>query len=445
MKKVLILGAGLVVKPIARYLLDHGYHVTIATRTKAKADAILKNHPNSRSIAWTVDDEQMLENMIEEHDLVVSLLPYRYHVMVAKLAIKHKKDMVTTSYVKPEMKALDEEAKKAGIIILNEIGLDPGIDHMSAKKIIDHVHANGGHVEEFYSITGALPAPEVAVTNPFKYKFSWSPIGVLLAGNNDGRYLRAGKEYYVPTEHLFRLRSYVHFPDVSVLEVYPNRDSIPYRELYGIPEVKTIFRGTFRYPGWSDIIDTMKRIGYFKEEEVDATNMTYRGLLAMLLGVGENDDIEKALAEKMNLPVDSLPERAMKWLGLFDDVKIGVKDTLINITGKLMIDKMMLEGDERDMVVMMHFFRVRYDNGKTEVIRSTMLDFGTPNTDTSVARTVSLPAAAAVIMILEGKIDLKGVHIPVVPEIYNPVLNKLEELGIKLDEEYGLPDTYAIF
>ncbi len=445
MKKVLILGAGLVVKPIARYLLDHGYHVTIATRTKAKADAIFRNHPNSQSIAWTVDDEQGLERMIEEHDLVVSLLPYRYHVMVAMLAIKHKKNMVTTSYVKKEMQDLDEEARKAGIIILNEIGLDPGIDHMSAKKIIDHVHANGGKVEEFYSITGALPAPEVAVTNPFKYKFSWSPIGVLLAGNNDGRYLRGGREYYVPTEHLFKLRSYVHFPNVSVLEVYPNRDSIPYRELYGIPEVKTIFRGTFRYPGWSDIIDTMKKLGYFKEEEVDATDMTYRELLAKLLGVGASDDLEKALAEKMNLPVDSLQERAMKWLGLLDDKKVGVKDSLINITGKLMIDKMMLEGDERDMVVMMHFFRVKYDNGKSEVIRSTMLDFGTPNTDTSVARTVSLPAAAAVIMILEGKIDLKGVHIPVVPEIYNPVLDKLEELGIKLDEEYGLPDSYAIF
>ncbi len=441
MKKVLILGAGLVVRPMAKYLLENGYSVTIASRTKEKADAILENHPNSQSIAWTVDKEDELEKMIQDHDLVVSLLPYRYHVMVAKLAIKFKKNMVTTSYVKPEMKALDQQAKDAGIIILNEVGLDPGIDHMSAKKIIDSVHEKGGEVEEFYSITGALPAMEVATLNPFKYKFSWSPIGVLLAGNNDGRFLLKGKELYVPTEHLFRMKFYANFPKVGILEIYPNRDSVPYADLYGIPEAKTVFRGTFRYPGWSEIIDSMKQLGLFKEDEIDATNMTYRQFMASRIGVQADENLEDNIAKFLGQPAQSLAIRAMTWLGLFDDELIGRKDQIINITGKLMIDKMMLEGDERDMVVMMHLFKVKYPDGKRETIRSSMLDFGTPNTDTSVARTVSLPAAAAVVMILEGQIKLTGVHIPVVPELYNPILEQLEKMNIKMFEEYGLPET----
>ncbi len=439
MKKVLILGAGMVVRPMAKYLLQNNYFVTIASRTKAKADAILENHPNSRAVAWTVDKEDELDKMIAEHDLVVSLLPYTYHVMVAKKAIKHKKNMVTTSYVKPEMKALDEEAKKAGILILNELGLDPGIDHMSAKRIIDNVHSKGGKIDEFYSLCGALPAPDIACQNPFKYKFSWSPIGVLMAGNNDGQYLKKGETYYIPTEHLFRQIFYVNFPNVGTLEVYPNRDSIPYIELYGIEETKTIMRGTLRYPGWSQIIDVMKKLGLFTNIECDATNMTYKEFMAAILNLKNPACVKEAIAQKFDLPLDSLPINAMNWLGLFSDEKIGIKDTRINIVGKLMIDKMTLTGDERDMVVMMHMFKVSYPDGKQEVIRSTMLDFGTPNTDTSVARTVSLPAAAGVMMILEGQIKLTGVHIPILPELYNPILDKLEELGIKMTEEYGLP------
>jgi len=443
MKKVLILGAGMVVRPMAKYLLQNGYFVTIASRTKSKADAILKNHPNSRAIAWTVDKEQELDKMIEEHDLVVSLLPYTYHVMVAKKAIKHHKNMVTTSYVKPEMKALDKDAKDAGILILNEVGLDPGIDHMSAKKIIDHVHAKNGKIQEFYSLCGALPAIDVACQNPFKYKFSWSPIGVLMAGNNDGKYLKKGNTYYIPTEHLFRKRFYINFPEVGILEVYPNRDSIPYIDLYNIPETETMFRGTLRYPGWSEIIDTMKHIGLFSDKTYDASNLTYNQLLAKILNTTENQT-KQEIAKRFDIPIDSLPINAMEWLGLFSDKKVGKKDTILQIIGQLMIEKMTLQGDEKDMVVMMHLFKIAYPDGKTEVVRSTMLDFGTPNTDTSVARTVSLPAAAAVIMILENKIQLTGVHIPVLPELYNPILEKLEELGIKMIETYGLPSEQMI-
>lgn len=440
MKKVLILGAGLVVKPIVQYLLGKEIFVTVATRTKSKAVAMIDGHPNGKALSWTVDDEETLDGLVKEHDVSVSLLPYAYHVMVAKKCIKYKKNMVTTSYVKPEMKALDAEAKEAGILILNELGLDPGIDHMSAMRIIDNVHNDGGKIEEFYSLCGALPAPEVAEDNPFKYKFSWSPKGVVMAGNNDGNYLKRGKETYVPTENLFKDTFFVDFPEVDTLEVYPNRDSMPYIELYTIPETKTMFRGTFRYKGWCESIDAMKTLNLISYDKVNLEGKTYADFIAMQIGTTCTCDIKEKTAEYLKLDKDAYAIKTMEWLGLFSKEPMNRKeDSPFEVTSDLMISKMELGKEERDMVVMQHTFLASYPDGKQAVIKSRMLDFGTPATDTSVARTVALPAAVGVEMILENKIDAKGVHIPVIPEIYNPILNALEDLDIKMIEEYGLP------
>lgn len=444
MKKVLILGAGMVVKPIVQYLLKQGYNVTVATRTKSKAEAMIKGHPNGVALEWTVDDETTLDKLIQENDLTVSLLPYAYHVMVAKKCISHKKNMVTTSYVKPEMKALDEQAKQAGIIILNELGLDPGIDHMSAMRIIDHVHDQGGKIEEFYSFCGALVAPEVE-KNPFNYKFTWAPKGVVMAGNNDGKYLRHGEVKYVPTEDLFKDVYRVDFPEVGMLEVYPNRDSLPYVELYGIPETQTMFRGTFRYEKWCEIIDAFKTINLLSYDKFNMEGMTFADFMARMTGADIADDIKQKTAEKLGISVDSNPVVALEWLGLFDDKPMNRKeDSPFEVVSDIMISKMMIGKDERDMVVMQHTFVAKYPDGREEVIKSRMLDFGTPKGDTSVARTVALPAACGVEMILKGEITTRGVHIPVIPEIYNPILDRLETLDIKMVEEFGLPLSETI-
>ena len=444
MKKVLILGAGLVVKPIVTYLLERGYHVTVATRTKSKADAMIDGHKNGAAVAWTVEDETTLSDMVKDHDLTVSLLPWAHHVMVANICIEHKKNMVTTSYVKPPMKALDEKAKAADIIILNELGLDPGIDHMSAMRIIDYVHNKQGKIEEFYSLCGALPAPD-ACDNPFNYKFSWSPKGVVMAGNNDGHFLKKGKEVFVEPIDLFKNPFSVDFPEVGRLEVYPNRDSMPYVELYGIPETQTIFRGTFRHPGWCETLDAMKRLHLITSDEYDFTGKTYAEFVATLIGEKDGADIRRKAAAYLNLPADSYAFDAMEWLGLFDNTPMGRgKDTPYEITSDMMIVKMMLGDHERDMVVMQHTFLASYPDGSKEVIKSRMLDFGTPATDTAVARTVALPAAVGVEMILENKIKARGVHIPVIPEIYNPILDRLEDMNIRMIEEYGLPESENI-
>ncbi|MEE4177312.1 MAG: saccharopine dehydrogenase C-terminal domain-containing protein [Bacteroides sp.] len=444
MKKVLILGAGMVVKPIVTYLLDKGYFVTVATRTKSKAENMIHGHPNGAAVAWTVDNTAALDEMIASHDLTVSLLPWIHHIMVAKHCIKHKKDMVTTSYVKPEMKALDQEAKDAGIIILNELGLDPGIDHMGAMRIIDHVHDRGGKVEEFYSLCGALPAPEAA-TNPFKYKFSWSPKGVVMAGNNDGNYLRHEKVHYIPTQDLFKNPLSVDFPEVEKLEIYPNRDSLPYIELYGIPETKTMMRGTFRYPGWCESLDAMKALKLISSDNYDFTGKTYADMVALLIGEADASNIRDKAAKYLGLPVDAYALEAIEWLGVFENMPMNRQnDTPFEIISDLMIAKMELGQQERDMVAMQHIFLASYPDGKREVIKSSMLDFGTLETDTAIARTVALPAAVGVEMILKNEISVKGVHIPVIPQIYQPILDALEKMNIRMVEEFGLPETDII-
>ncbi|MCX6249124.1 MAG: saccharopine dehydrogenase NADP-binding domain-containing protein [Bacteroidetes bacterium] len=439
MSKVLILGAGLVAKPMVQYLLGKNYHVTIASNTPDRAQEMIREHPNGSLIFWEAGDEATLDRLIKNNDLTVSLLPYVFHVMVARHCLNHRKNLVTTSYVKPEMRALDEDARKAGILFLNEIGLDPGIDHMSAMRIIDHIHGKGGQVLEFYSICGALPAPEAA-ENPFRYKFSWSPKGVVLAGNNDAIFLKHGMEIPVPTKDLFKNPFTVDFPEIGLLEVYPNRDSLTYKEIYGIPEAKTMFRGTFRYKGWCETLDVMKQLNLISPEKFDMNGMTYADMLAHQTGSKNTTDIRFQVAHYLGIRENAYALDALGWLGLFDNHPMNRNiDSTFEVTSDLMIGKMSLGKNERDMVVLQHTFLASYPDGKNEVIRSRMLDFGTLSTDTSIARTVALPAAIGAEMILTGKIAVKGVHIPVIPEIYNPVLDQLEHLNIKMKEEYGLP------
>jgi saccharopine dehydrogenase-like NADP-dependent oxidoreductase len=458
MQKILILGAGLVAKPIVQYLLGKDYYVTVASNTLDRAVQMIGSHPNGAAVNWDASDDPGLDKLISAHDLTVSLLPYLFHLMVARHCIKHGKNMVTASYMKPEMKALDQEAKDAGIIILNEIGLDPGIDHMSAMRIIDLIHNNEGAILEFYSICGALPAPEAA-NNPFRYKFSWSPKGVVMAGNNDAVFLRHGEKVSVPTKDLFKDTFIVDFPGVGLLDVYPNRDSLVYKEIYGIPEAQTMYRGTFRYRGWCETLDVIKQLNLISNDTFDMTGMTYADMVSRDLPryyshfpdsppqVGKRQEwgIQQQVASFLSIAPDCHAMQAMKWLGLFDDTPMnrGV-DSTFEVTSDLMIKKMTLGYEERDMVVLQHTFLAGYSDGRKEVIKSRMLDYGSPNTDTSIARTVALPAAIGVEMILSGKIKATGVHIPVIPEIYNPVLDRLETMGIKMVEEYGLPLTENI-
>ena len=439
MKKVLLLGAGMVAKPIAEYILENNLELTIASRTLEKAEKLIGGKKNGKAIAWNTDQTEVLEKLISEHDITVSLLPYTFHVAVAKLCIKQGKNMLTTSYVSDKMKALDNAAKQAGILIMNEIGVDPGFDHMTAMHVIDKVHENGGKIREFYSLCGALAAPEEA-NNPFGYKFTWSPRGVIMAGNNSATYLKNGEVINIPTEDLFKNPLTIDYPEVGEMEVYPNRNSLDYIDLYNLKGIKTMYRGTFRYKNWCEIMDALKTLGMVSYDRKSFEGKTYRKVMARQMEVYPANMKEKA-AERLNLPINSPAIIAMEWLGLFsDDLVKMTEGSTFDLTTERMREKMMLPEGGRDMVIMLHSFLVENADGTKEVIKSRLLDFATKE-NTSIARTVALPAAIAVRLILEGKIKDTGVQIPIKKNIYEPVLAELKTLGIGMTEEWGLPES----
>ena len=438
-KKVVVFGAGLVAGAHVRYLLEHGYQVTVASRTVSKAKQLVGDHPNGRPVAFDIETEgdQRLDEIVREHDLAVSLLPYTYHYRVARSCLRHRKHMVTTSYVKDDMRALDGEAKAVGVALLNEIGVDPGIDHMTAMKVIHRVKAAGGQITRFTSYCGGLPAPE-ASDNPFGYKFSWSPRGVLMAGRNAARFRQDGDLTDVPGPDLFLHYSCVPIEvegKVIPFEGYPNRDSLPYAETYGITSTRTMFRGTLRNQGWCPTLKKIAELGLLGESETDLTGETYAQFMARVIGKKSPRGVKQAVARKIGLDPVNFIVANLEWLGLFSSAPLpaGCKSPLDVMTAT-MLAKMSYAPGERDMLVLQHQFVAEYP-GHKEKISSTMIDFGIPNGDSSMNRTVGLPAAVGVRLILEGQVKSRGVLVPVLAEIYEPALVELERLGIHFSEK----------
>lgn len=436
MKKILILGAGLVAKPLVRYLLDHpNFEVEVASRTVSKAIKLIDDHPNGTAKELNLKDEEGLRNEVSRADLVISLVPYAFHPKVAKYCIDYQKPMVTTSYVSEIMQNLDAEARRAGILMLNEIGLDPGIDHMEAMRIIHDVKNNGGEITSFTSYCGGLPAPE-ANTNPFGYKFSWSPIGVLLAGKNSAQYFKDGQRVFIPSENLFDDCKIIPIEGLGDFEGYPNRNSLPYIDLYDIGSTRTMLRGTLRNLGWCRTMKKIVDLGLLDEKTRDCTGMTFAGFLREILDVPGDTDLKESLASRIGMEENADVLERLEWLGLLDDNPLPKdKGSALDMLGALMLEKLQYEKGERDMIILEHTFIASYPDGKTEKIISTLVDYGIPGGDSSMARTVGLPAAIGTKLILEGKIKEIGVHIPIVPAIYSPVLEELKGMGIAFTEK----------
>jgi len=435
MKKVLILGAGLVARPLVRYLLDQpDFRVEVASRTVSKAEKLIEGHPRGVAKELNLKSEEALKNEVAGADLVISMVPYAFHPKVAELCIAHKKNMVTTSYVSDAMKKLYGEARKAGIIILNELGLDPGIDHMEAMRVIHEIHEKGGKLLGFISFCGGLPAAE-ANTNPFGYKFSWSPTGVLLAGKNSAQYLQDGKEVFIPSEKLFESYSLRTIEGLGIFEGYPNRNSLPYISLYGVPETKTMLRGTLRYLGWCETIRTLVRLNVFDQEEKDWTGLKFADFLRKQMG-SRAKDVKKAVSDRLGISPGLAILRRIELLGLFSDEPLPLqKGSALDIMSARMTAKMAYLPGERDMICLQHEFFASYPKTGREKIVSTLIDYGIPGGDSSMARTVGLPPAIGTRLILEGKIRETGVHIPVRPEIYLPILAELKNLKIAFKEK----------
>ena len=431
MKNVLILGAGMVSRPIVRYLLNQpDLFITLADMVASKAEKIIDNHEQGTAIFLDISQSDRLEEIVSHADIVVSLLPYAFHAKVARVCINHKKHLVTTSYIREEMRELDKRAKKAGILLLNECGLDPGIDHMSAMRVIHQIRKQGGKVTSFKSTTGALPAHE-ANTNPFGYKFSWSPRGVLLASRNPAKWLEEGKVISITGEQLFEHYYIEDVEKVGSFENYPNRNSIAYKDIYGLKDAETVYRGTFRMIGWCETLKAISQLGWLSEKPLnDFSGSTYADLTMKLIDESDKDNLYNQTASYLGLKPYASVMKRLEWLGLFEDKKLSSeKNTPLDHLNVVSLEKMVLQESERDMIVMHHEFIAEYEDRK-EYITSTLLNYGIPGKDSAVSRTVSLPAAIAVKMIVDGIITTTGCVIPIDPEIYNPILDELETLDI---------------
>ncbi len=435
MKMILVLGAGMVARPLVRYLLERGYRLVQADIDPARAEAMIAGHPDGRAVALDMSDAEALARLVAEADLTVSLVPPQFHPVAARACLDAGKPMVTASYVSEAMAALDAEARQKGLLLLNEIGVDPGIDHMSAMRVVDRVLARGGRITRFRSYCGGLPAPE-AVDNPLGYKFSWAPRGVLVAARNDARYLEDGSEVRVPGERLFRDMHLVALAGTGDFEAYPNRDSLAYREVYGLHDAATLYRGTLRYPGWCDCLHQFGRLGLLDLAPRAAGRTTRAGYLRGLLEATPGEPLPEAAARRLGIARDSLPIWTLEWLGLCDDAPLEASSLApLDFLAGCMLEKLAYREGERDMIVMKHVFVAEYPDGRRELLTSRLVEYGRPDGDTAMARTVSLPVAIAARLIVEGKIDRTGVVRPVTSDIYEPVLAELEELDIVCQEE----------
>ncbi|MBN2414803.1 saccharopine dehydrogenase NADP-binding domain-containing protein [bacterium] len=437
MHTVLILGAGMVTAPMVDYLSRQpDMRILLADVAPEKAEAIIAGRRNAVAEKLDVTDRDHLKNLVARADIVVSLVPYTYHPLVAGLCIEAGKPMVTASYVSDAMRRLDSAARAKGIILLNEIGLDPGIDHMSAMRIIHGVKEKGGTISSFYSYCGGLPAPD-ANTNPLGYKFSWSPRGVVLAGRNAAQYRKNNAVVTVENADLFAHTWMLEFEGIGKLEAYPNRDSLPYLDLYGLGDAASLYRGTLRYPGWCDSWLLISRSGLLDlKERSDLDGRTFNSLVADVTGLPPGPELKSAFARRFNVAENAPAVTNLEWLGLFsgETVPAGQK-TVLDILSAQLLKHMQYDPGERDMIVLHHEFIADYPQKRTEKITSTLIAYGEPGGDSSMARTVSLPAAIAVKLILENRISLTGVQIPVTPEIYDPVLDELTDMGISFSEK----------
>jgi saccharopine dehydrogenase-like NADP-dependent oxidoreductase len=436
MKKILVLGAGLVARPLVDYLLGlEDFSIVVADVEFARAEKLVAGHPRGRAEHIDISKREALAAAIGRADLVISMVPYTFHPLVAELAIEQGRHMVTASYVSPAMRECDARARAKGVLLLNELGLDPGIDHMEAMRVIHEVHDAGGRVLGFTSWCGGLPAPE-ANTNPFGYKFSWSPRGVLLASKNSAKYLKDGRVVSIPAADLFASPEIIRVPGLGEFEGYPNRDSVSYRETYGIPEALTVFRGTLRFAGWCETLRKMAELGLLDDAAKDRSGATFLDLLRELSQAGPGADVRRAVAARLGLASGSAVLAALEWLGLFEARPLAAaKGSSLDNLSALMIDRLAYAPGERDMVVLQHEFLTETASGRSERLVSTLVDYGIPNGDSAMSRTVGLPAAIGARLVLEGKIALTGVQVPVRPEIYVPILEELEARGVRFVEK----------
>lgn len=440
MKKILVIGAGLSSSYLIKYLLANAkkenWHITIADQSIELAKQKLGKSKLGTALAFNITNEKERQEAIKNADMVVSLLPPTLHILAAHDCIKFKKNLVTASYVSAEMQALNDAAQKANVLFLNEIGLDPGIDHLSAMEMIHKIEAKGGNIISFKSFCGGLIAPEFD-NNPWNYKFTWNPRNVVLAGQATAKYLENGLLKFIPPNRIFSQTETVNVTNYGAFESYANRDSLGYIEPYGLQNAKTVLRGTLRKKGFSQSWNLLVKLGLTDDSYTltNSENLTYRSLITSFLSGANEKNVEDKFCQFFHLTKNSKDFKRVKWLGLFENTIIGLKNaTPAQILQQLLQEKWRLENTDLDMIVMKH--EIEYSiNNKKHKANSTLIVKGEDKTYTAMAKTVGLPMAIATKLILQNKIKAKGVQIPITPEFYEPILKELAQNNISFTEE----------
>ena len=440
MKKILVIGAGRSATTLISYLLDNAvinnWMITIADYSEYLAKQAVGNSVNAKAIFFNVTDDSQREEEITIADIVISMLPASMHILVAEDCVRLKKNLVTASYVSDEVAALDDKAKQAGVLLLNEIGLDPGIDHMSAMQIIDQIKVDGGKLTSFKSFCGGLVHPDYD-DNPWNYKFTWNPRNVVLAGQGTAQYIEGGEIKYIPYTKLFNRTENMSVLDSGEFEAYANRDSLSYRKSYRIENISTLLRGTLRRRGYSKSWNYLLQLGLTDDTYVieNSEKLSYRSYLNMFLPGSDEMTLEEKFCKEFGIREDSEEFQKIKWLDIFSDKKIDLENaTPAQVLQKILEEKWTLSAEDKDMIVMQHQFEYTLDGVKKK-LNSSFVVFGDNQRDTAMAKTVGLPVAIATKLILNGEITSVGVKIPTTKDIYIPVLKELAENGINFVEE----------
>jgi len=439
-KKILVLGAGMSASSLIKYLLDRSselnWEVIVTARSTEKAQSKLEGNPNGTPKAFDINNIETLPELVADSDAVISLLPAKYHPVVAQECLKQGKHLFTTSYVSPEMKAMDAEAKAKGLLFLNECGVDPGIDHMSAMKIIDEINHSGGTLKSFESNTGGLVAPEFD-NNPWNYKFTWNARNVILAGQAGAKYLQDKKYKYIPYQQLFKRTYRISVLEYGEFDVYGNRDSLSYREVYDLQNIDTLFRGTLRRPGYCQAYDAFIQLGMTDDSYTmeNSDKLTYRDYLEAFLPYRDGVSVEDNFCLTTGMEKGSDMYNKFVWLGIFENTQVKLANaTPAQVLQEIIEPKWALGSKDLDMIVMQHRF-VYELNGKTMERKSSLVVIGEDQVHTAMSITVGVPLAIAVKLFLTGEMKASGVVIPVKPEVYTPLLNELENFGVKFIEE----------
>ena len=433
MKKVAIVGAGWMTKPLVDYLMERcGYFVIVANRTPSKAEDVIAGRSGGKAVRWSTDEPRTLDEVVREADLAISMVPKPVHIHVARACLRHGKHMLTTAYEIPELVALDEEARQKGVLILNELGEVPGMDHMGTQMVLDEIRQEEGRVIRLNSYGSGLPAFEFN-RNPMGYKFSWDPRTVFAAAQTPGAYLEKGKKIEVPGDKLFEHFWLVDIEGLGTFESYPNKDVEKYVEPFGLDrENVSFYRGLLRFSGYCNNMRHMLALGLFdSERERSFEGMSYRQLMASLVGAAPTDDVESAVAQYLGL--DSLADiiHRLNWLGLFEDRSIAIsKGTCLDVLLGQMLARMSYEPHERDMILLHVDALAEFPGGRRERRLATMRVEGIPNGESAMSRAVALPAAIAARLVLEGEIQASGARMPPnLPELHKPVLEELATFG----------------